>query len=146
MRTGWPAGVRPLQGERDGSLVQGGGVSDVALVIWRHIAWARRLSRLVIGCAEQRLVGGAEVGCGQATWVQLPDLFGYGDGDLDVLAAAGGVEALGVRAELGLGVQRFVADREQGRGGDPVAESVRGHGRRLHVHGEGARLTETIFG
>jgi hypothetical protein len=41
------------------------------------MAWARRLSRLVIGCAEQRLVGGAEVGCGQATWVQLPDLFGY---------------------------------------------------------------------
>src|SRR5262249_40670192 len=45
---------------------------------------ARRLSRLGIGCAEQRLVGGAEVGCGQATWVRLPDLLGYGDGDLDV--------------------------------------------------------------
>jgi hypothetical protein len=109
----------------------------------RH--WARRLSWLGIGGAEQRLVGGAEVGCGQATGVQLPDLFGYGDGDLDVLAAAGGVEVLGVRAELGLGVQRFVADRQQGGGGDPVAESVRGHGRGLHVHGEGARLTEAVF-
>ena len=107
---------------------------------------ARCLSRLGIGRAEQRFVGGAEVGCGQATWVQLPDLFGYRDRDLDVLAAAGGVEALGIRAELRLGVQRFVADREQGGGGDPVAESVRGHGRGLHVHGEGARLTEAIFG
>src|SRR6185312_16682200 len=78
---------------------------------------ARRLGRLGIGCAEQRLVGGAEVGRGQATRVQLPDLFGYGDSDLDVLAAAGGVEVLGVRVELGLGVQWFVADREQGGGG-----------------------------
>src|SRR6476619_5941631 len=85
---------------------------------------ARRLSRLGVGCAEQRLVGGAEVGCGQATWVQLPDLFGYGDGDLDVLAAAASVEVLGVRAELGLGVQRFVADRQQGGGGEPVAVFV----------------------
>jgi len=106
----------------------------------------RRRSRLGIGRAEQRLVGGAEVGGGQAIRVQLPDLFGYGDGDLDVLAAAGRVEALGVRAELGLGVQRLVADREQGGGGDPVAESVRGHGRGLHVHGEGTRLTEAAFG
>src|SRR5580692_10355739 len=106
------------------------------------MARVRSLSRLGIGCAEQRFVGGAEVGCGQATWVQLPDLFGYEDRDLDVLAATGGVEALGVRAELRLGVKRFVADREQGGGGDPVAESVRGHGRGLHVHGEGARLTE----
>ena len=62
---------------------------------------ARRLSRLGIGCAEQRLVGGAEVGCGQATWVQLPDLFGYGDGDLDVLAAAGGVEVWASALSLG---------------------------------------------
>src|SRR6478672_1950525 len=119
--------------------------SDGALVIWRHMARARRLSWLRIGGAEQRLVRGAEVGCGQATWVQLPDLFGYGDGDLDVLAAAGGVEVLSVRAELGLGVQWFVADRQQGGGGDPVAESVRGHGRGLHVHSEGARLTEAVF-
>ena len=43
--------------------------------------------RFGIGPAEQRLIGGAEVGGGQAVWVQLPDLFGYGDGDLDVLAA-----------------------------------------------------------
>jgi hypothetical protein len=63
-----------------------------------------------------------------------------------VLAAAGRVEALGVGAELGLGVQRLVADREQGGGGDPVAKSVRGHGRGLHVHGEGTRLTEAAFG
>jgi hypothetical protein len=51
---------------------------------------------------------------GRFSWIQLPDLFGYGDGDLDVLAAAGGVEVLSVRAELGLGVQRFVADGQQG--------------------------------
>src|SRR5215813_7366470 len=107
---------------------------------------ALRLGRPGIGGAKQRLVGGAEVGGRQAIWVQPPDFVGYGDGDLDVLAAAGGVEALGVRAELGLGVQRFVADREQRGGGDPVAESVRGHGRGLHVHGERTRLTEAVFG
>ena len=73
--------------------------------------------RAWIGGAEQRLVGGAEVGGGQAAGVQLPDLLGDRDGDLDVLAAAGGVEALGVRAELGAGMQGLVADREQGGGG-----------------------------
>src|SRR5436309_9529392 len=93
-------------------------------------------ARLGTGCAEQGLVGGTEVGYGQPIRIQLPDLLGDGDGDLDVLAAAGDVEALGVRAELRLGVQRLVADGQQSGGGDPVAESVRGHGRGLHVHGE----------
>jgi len=61
-----------------------------------------------------------------------------------VLAAAGGVEPLGVRAELGAGVQGLVADRQQGGGRDPVAESVRGHRRGFHVHGEGARYPQTV--
>src|SRR5690348_12359667 len=58
--------------------------------------------------AEQRLVGRAQVGGGQPAGVELPDLLDYGDGDVDVLAAAGGVEALRVRADLGAGVQGLV--------------------------------------
>jgi hypothetical protein len=103
------------------------------------VAHVRGLGGLGIGDAEQRLVGRAEVGGGQAAGVQLPDLLRHRDGDLDVRAAAGGVEALSVGAELGPGVEGLVAHREQGGGGDPVAESVRGHGGGFHVHGEGAR-------
>src|SRR5215470_19220812 len=91
-----------------------------------------------IGDAEQWLVGRAKVGGGQAARVQLPDLLGHGDGDLHVVAAAGGVEALRLRAELGLGMQGLVADREQGGRRDPVTEPVRGHGRGFHVYGDGA--------
>jgi hypothetical protein len=63
-----------------------------------------------------------------------------------VLTAAGGVEILAVRAELGLGVQRLVTDGEQRGRGDPVAEPVRGHRRGLHVHREGARYRQPILG
>src|SRR5689334_2766520 len=77
---------RVIAGDANTATWSTAGASDGALVIWRHRARARRPSRLGIGCAEQRFVRGAEVGCGQATGVQLPDLPGYGDGDLDVLA------------------------------------------------------------
>src|SRR5215831_6793932 len=79
----------------------------------RHIAGVLRPG---VGGAQQWFVGRAEVGGGQAIWVEPPDLGGHGNGDLDVLAAAGGVEALGIGAELGLPVQWLVADREQGSG------------------------------
>src|SRR5947209_3432756 len=88
---------------------------------WAGSAWSRAgqksrmRARLGTGCAEQGLVGGTEVGYGQPIRIQLPDLLGDGDGDLDVLAAAGDVETLGVRAELRLGVQRLVADGQQSR-------------------------------
>src|SRR6516162_7880635 len=127
-------------------LVPGGPAALVfsgAVTVGRHIAWALRLT---VGGAEQRFVGRSEVGGGQAIWVEPPDLGGHGDGDLDVLAAAGGVEGLGIGAEFGLPVQRLVADREQGGGGDPVTKAVRSHGRGFHIHGERARNPETVFG
>jgi choline dehydrogenase len=148
--------VRGIDGLRvaDASImpaISGGNTNAPAMMIGEHAARliapalpARR--RLGIGRAEEWLVGGAEVGGGQAIRVELPDLLGDGNGDLDVLAAAGAVEALRVRAQLGLGVQGFVADREQGGGGDPVPESVRGHRRRFHVHGQGPRYLEAFFG
>ena len=107
----------------------------------RHIARALRLG---VGGAEQWFVGRVEIGGGQAISVEPPDLGRHGDGNVDVVVAAGGVEAPGIGAEFGLPVQWLIADREQGSGRDPVTEPVRGHGRGFHVHGERARGPETI--